>query len=907
MSMKKNFFCNLLFFVLIFFIFSVKSASANITIKLYKNSCTNLTGYCTNGDGCPYCGSDTDSCCSKAAPWTKYAMTCRTSTESDGWGNWVNIVIITGTLKTTNICSVADKWNSSDPRLIRAGLCDCTTGGIYKACCDSSTGNLVNSVRRWVGNAYDADCPDGTTIWAGGANIDLAWADANCNPPCTKGDWYYAGACDQYQTCSTAPGCGCNGTEITTPRTVSVNGTNGACGGGSETMHWNMGVGTAPATTNLIAQGLCADGSQPTVSTNADFTYTWTCAGGAGTCSGATGSSASCKAYWLNCNDLNYWAMYPTVFPSRPWLYYQLHPETTWPTSGSTPFCWGGNQITCGNKVAGTPGTNGVCGSANGKTYNTVNFTDTTNLCTSGTIQWTNGPNGIINNTWTWNCVGTAGTCAANGTTANCSATRDLPPVIEEIKLYKNDGTTLIPPTTINGAGWNHTCENAFNNEKIVKWWVRASDSNPNVTDIASMQLRLTTGANCTGSVVYESAKVAASNGISIFTVDTSTIASSGTAYYACAIAYDQHPPLNSGWMDTNRRFKVWNCNVAVSGRLYDGGASGSCSVGTDYSTLAKNTNFNTLDFTDSPTMNMTRISESEYNGNLTWGKFYTATFNSDIAMQISGSGVKTTDVSDGNRTSCPNSIAFNLNSTILNPYSASPTLRVDFSGVVDQDSWYQAVGGGLLANRIITNRVPVTCTTNCAMSINGTTNTNGTVSGPTINNTGNSDANKGSPNNWWINKALAETNSEYGELLNQFFYKAGVGTTFNGDKKLSEIGNNGVNFVKGDLLVTEDNNVSSGQFLMVIVDGNIIVQSNVKNLEGVFVSKNLNIGGSDTNALTIEGMVKATENVKINRTFINKRTNNTAAAVKFIYRPDFIFSMPGAITKQLTKWQWGN
>ena len=280
--------------------------------------------------------------------------------------------------------------------------------------------------------------------------------------------------------------------------------------------------------------------------------------------------------------------------------------------------------------------------------------------------------------------------------------------------------------------------------------------------------------------------------------------------------------------------------------------------------------------------------------------------------MQISGGGVKTTDVS-ANTTSCPNNVAFTLNNNVVNPYLNPVTLKIDFSGIVDQDSWYQAVGGGLMSNIGITNRVPVTCTTtaNCvsAMSINSGTNTNGIIASPNISNTGNSGINKGSPNNWWINKALAEINSEYYNLLNQYFYKAGVGKTFIGDKYFSDlgVGATGINFVDGNLSVTTENNLNSGQFLMVIVNGDITVQPEVTNLEGIFVSKNFNIGGSNTTALTIEGMIKATNNVRVYRTFTTKRDNNTAAAVNFVYRPDFIFNMPGEITKQLTKWQWGN
>ena len=555
----------------------------------------------------------------------------------------------------------------------------------------------------------------------------------------------------------------------------------------------------------------------------------------------------------------------------------------------------------CNGTKPAVGGTSGSCGSSNGGTFTTT----PTALCNSGTASAvTTGAT-----TYGWTCAGTEGTCGgANGSTANCSATKDLAPIIQEIRLYKNDGVTLVPPTTITGAGWNHTCENAFNNEKIVKWWVRASDSNPNVTDIASMQLRLTTGANCTGSVVYESAKVVASNGISVFTVDTSAIANNGTAYYVCAIAYDQHPPLNSGWMDTNRRFKVWNCNVPVSGRLYDGGASGNCSVAGDYVNVARATNFTTLDYNDSPTMNMSKVSESEYNGNLTWGKTYTAIFNSDIAMQILGSGVKTTDVSAGT-SSCPNSVVVTLNNGVINPYSASPSLRIDFSGVVDQDSWYQAVGGGLMANNVLTNRVPITCTTaNCAMSISGTNGTNGIVASKVISNTGNSDVKKGNPNDWWVAKPLVSSvKSDYSYFLNQYFWEKGIGNTLNGDKNMSDIGTTGIYFVNGNLNVTTNNSVPVGSFLMVLASGNITVDPSVTNLEGIFVSNNMNIGGSNATALSIKGIIKTSQNVKISRTFVNKRTNNTTPAVNLIYRPDFIFSMPGEIAKQLVKWQWGN
>ncbi len=530
-------------------------------------------------------------------------------------------------------------------------------------------------------------------------------------------------------------------------------------------------------------------------------------------------------------------------------------------------------------------GTSGACGSDNGGTFTTT----PTNLCTSGTASAVT----VGATTYGWTCSGTEGTCGgANGSTANCSATRNVPPTFSSITVKNNSGTTVVAES----GNVNQICQNEFNGVRTVNLTVNANDPNGAGT-ISDIQLRWN-GINFT--------RTGLANGVANFS--HTFAAGENTTGAVDFQVYISDGTNNTGWITTGRSLKVWSCNVPVSGRLYDGGASGNCNVGGDYVNVARATNFTTLDYNDSPTMNMSRVSESEYNGNLTWGKTYTAIFNSDIAMQILGSGVKTTDVSSGT-SSCPGSVAFTLNNSVINPYSSSPTLRVDFSGVVDQDGWYQAVGGGLMANNVLTNRVPITCTTaNCAMSINGTNGINGIIASKVINNTGNSDAKKGNPNNWSVTKPLvSNVKSDYNYFLNQYFWEKGIGTTLNGDKNISDIGTTGVYFINGNLNVTANNSVPVGSFLMVLASGNITVDPTVTNLEGIFVSNNMDIGGSNATALSIKGTIKTSQNMKISRTFVNKRTNNTTPAVNFIYRPDFIFNMPGEIARQLVKWQWGN
>ncbi|MFA6361182.1 MAG: hypothetical protein WCX33_00005, partial [Candidatus Shapirobacteria bacterium] len=215
------------------------------------NDCIGAEDMCYKGNnnigncGIGFCGSDKSDCCTSSySNWTKSKITCvnRNSDILNGLNcvpQWI----------TSLDCSLGDKLKNIGDTFLYASDCHCSILGVYKYCCDAAgypeaaiNGGFLTAVDIY----RNGQCPGGYIV------------DGNRvrSVPCT-------------------------------PNCVPTNGTNGVCGAAAGTMHWSMGVGTAPATTNLITQNpLCADGSQPSVSTNADFTYTWTCAGTAGSCGG---------------------------------------------------------------------------------------------------------------------------------------------------------------------------------------------------------------------------------------------------------------------------------------------------------------------------------------------------------------------------------------------------------------------------------------------------------------------------------------------------------------------------------------------------------------------------------------------------------------------------------------------
>jgi len=147
--MKKYFLITLIF-SLFLFVFSFKISLAQILCGAPNNPscgfyetcpttmCTPNPGICAKNVACPACGYPATGCCGSSTPaWTKWNPICV---------KYSGLVCQWAWSYTDKICSTGDKCIVGETGL-RAGFCDCSYGGTYKYCCDSS-GNPEGCVRE---------------------------------------------------------------------------------------------------------------------------------------------------------------------------------------------------------------------------------------------------------------------------------------------------------------------------------------------------------------------------------------------------------------------------------------------------------------------------------------------------------------------------------------------------------------------------------------------------------------------------------------------------------------------------------------------------------------------------------------------------------------------------------------
>jgi hypothetical protein len=257
------------------------------------------------------------------------------------------------------------------------------------------------------------------------------------------------------------------------------------------------------------------------------------------------------------------------------------------------------------------------------------------------------------------------------------------------------------------------------------------------------------------------------------------------------------------------------------------------------------------------------------------------------------------------------------IGTTLASAYGNTPSLTADFSVVLDQDAWYQVVGGGVRAGERITDEIPVTCPAGgspltCAITIGKVGADNGLVAAKSQIDKGCFDCKYGSPNNFFesgrgINPVgIRQYGYRYfsdrlaGRLVGLQNYSVGTSLSKIG------VGTTGVVLVDGDVTIDQDNTVAMGKFLMVVAGGEMVFLPSVTKSEGVFVANNINIGGSSATDLNIDGLVYATGgDITITRSFTNMGINNTTPATVFNYRPDFVFSMPSLIYRLVSGWKY--
>lgn len=361
-------------------------------------------------------------------------------------------------------------------------------------------------------------------------------------------------------------------------------------------------------------------------------------------------------------------------------------------------------------------------------------------------------------------------------------------------------------------------------------------------------------------------------------------------------------------WTFTGRSFKVWDCKVPVSGAMYDGTVEEGGDVCIDgFSEKVEADFYDSLTFRrlgNNPEDFEMTVNSPDYesDGNsLDWGFSYNHLFG-NLDGDSENILLKVTDV--GGSSSCD--ALLNLG-TRVDPYSTLPSAVVDFALAVNPDPWFQSIDGGVQAGGNFTNTVPVTCASNpdCveASVISGLLAAGGSM------NKGCSDCSFASPDTW-VNKNMVTGSFAYQYFYNEYFVKLGQGTTMSGESTMTDLGEEakGIYFIDGDFFVDKNNTLTtaSSDYLIIIAKGRIIFEEDVEVSSGIFIADgDIEARGEGSSNLTIEGMLFSTNgNVRLSRGYANRSMNRSNPGVLVRFRPDYLFKLPGEITRVLSGWR---
>lgn len=498
-------------------------------------------------------------------------------------------------------------------------------------------------------------------------------------------------------------------------------------------------------------------------------------------------------------------------------------------------------------------------------------------------------------------------------------------------------------------SGRNHLCQTQFMNSSNGREAIfRISISDPDgVAQVDKIYFRMRFGTNdylmfsadsLSGTPSYS----LVGNGASIFGSSTTSTAgttrtvnfpvlfdddfSGGTfRIYDMQVYGEDIYGLNTGWSDTNRDFKVWDCNVDAVGGLYDSSMEPAvvCATGTGFSQLADRnaTNFLSLDYVPSsgPTQAMTINTDSSYysgSNDLRWNSNYLAYFNGaldndGLDMADPKVNVRIIDLSIGETTCDSGSFVFDDSDTsdyIINPYSDNVRAQIDFTSIANQDPWFRGMGVSVLGRTGVTSNVPLTCrqTEGCipALTIDNIgRNDNGVVMSTDL---GLSAGDWGYSDNWYKDDHIQNylPSLTYDNMHSELFDDKGVGREESDWAGVLSVGGTGLVFVTGPLTITSDHTVAPGGFLMVVVNGSITINQNVTRLDGAYVASdgNITINGENDTVLTINGMLYTSGNIDITRGFVTHASNNINPAVVVDMRPDLIFNAPSYMFDNRTR-----
>jgi len=535
-----------------------------------------------------------------------------------------------------------------------------------------------------------------------------------------------------------------------------------------------------------------------------------------------------------------------------------------------------------------------------------------------------------LNTTYYWQIRAVNSTCAgypASTTYGTWSALGyfkiNSPPVLNtaptNFLVIQNSVSTVVPPET---GSRNQICQLVFVDPiatpRQIKFVVTVTDADGG-DKIVSAGVRLN-GLNWvmsngtlggSWSLISVNDSTSGNNRTYTFFMQLGEALNNTTLYNIEAIAADSY--VSTGWVDSTRDLKIWDCEVPASGTIYDISNSDVCNATVRYPATAE-LYFQSVNFDGIPPAADVVIdgySDSDYQSPppLTWGRDYAISLNSDI------NGIQPTNVLI-NELSCQD-VQVSLDQNTVDAYVADVGVTIDLGSIRNQEPWWQMSGGGVVAGSQINNLVPITCALpGCVpamikeLSI-GASSDGGAMAISINNNSGcqlNTDCWYSSPRNTY--RTLFDGRGEktsYEDLYNKIKVGSGEGIVYSTGKKMSDLtGDTGVVFVNGDLEIDENRSVAVGTFLMIVVNGRIDINSGVDTVDGVLVADgDVNIPGDDATVLNINGLIYSNADINISRGLAGDGNNGTPA-VNFNYRADFLFSMPAEVSKVLSNWRVG-
>lgn len=554
-------------------------------------------------------------------------------------------------------------------------------------------------------------------------------------------------------------------------------------------------------------------------------------------------------------------------------------------------------------------------------------YTATIRNLSTGVTMWVDGLGALTTTvslpfgyTYSWQVRGVNTECGTEvGTWSGLGYfMTDYVPTLDSITLKNSSGTIVVPDALLR----NNICQKGFmydpNPRRVnVELKIRDTDVAPDGVKNATLRWN---GRLYPLTLTGPVANVWTSNIILDYPVSEGSVGPFNWELQASDIY------VTSAWIDSGKAWKIWSCQVPVSGTVFDGSSGQACNT-SGFTVAADNKlGFSSLIYKDmsaSDDISMSTNPPATYGvTNVIYGKDYLPLFNGGSVGNpdgtIIGTGRFTRGIDLGTGTTiCATFLGsqsqFNLEN-IISAYSANPSAQIDFSFIRDQESWFQVAGGGVKAKTDIDSGVPVTALplASRALSILGTRAGNSLIAygGNFRNINGYNDTSAfGKPNNWYVNgNANDLSNYSYQYFYNTFYINGGVGVT---GTNWASHPSDGVYFVNGDLTIDNDFALAANKTLMVIVKGKITIENTVSRLDGIYIADGNNsdavgieANGNSDNQLIINGSLYSRKGIRLYRTFTTKRLNNTTPAVKVNYEANLLFNMPGTLMKVLSGWR---